>query len=242
MTSLIGWTFRLVRFLLAPCLLIACVAVASAGESKAVLGELASVGEPGPNAIKFKIWTNKEEHEAFQPGDRVIFYLSAERQAYATMLAVSSEGDVTVLFPNKLMQGNMIQPNKLYTLFGDDSQVHMTAGERTSKGKIVIYLSTKPFVPDPLRIPENGVWLTISGQAQKEMGIFKGKLQSLAKAEGFNRATLSLPGGKGVDLDIELKEVSPQAARKALPAGVESSIPEPVTGSAGMKPVEDKPR
>jgi|WetSurSiteA1Bulk_404760.scaffolds.fasta_scaffold16033_2 hypothetical protein len=241
MTGLIGWTFRLVLFLLAPCLAIACVAVASAGASDTVSGELASIGEPGPDAIKFRIWTNKEEHEAFQPGDRAIIHLSAERQAYATMFAVSSEGHVTLLFPNKLMQDNIIEPNKLYTLFGDDSQVHMTAGERTSKGKIVIYLSTTPFVPDPLRIPENGVWLTIYGQAQKEMGILKDKLQSLAKAEGFNRATVPLPGGKGGDLEIQLKEVSTQGARKALPGTIESSIPETVTGSAGLKPMrEDK--
>ena len=39
----------------------------------------------------------------------------------STMLSVSSDGSVTVLLPNKLMQDNAIQPNKLYALFGDDT-------------------------------------------------------------------------------------------------------------------------
>jgi len=210
---------------------------AASSESQATAKELAAIGEPGPQAVTFRMWTKKEEGEAFRPGDRAIIFLSAERKAYLTILSISSDGSITVVLPNKLMPENIIQANKLYALFGDDSPVRLTTGEKSSKGQLVIYLSTTPLTLDPLRLPEGAGWLTIAGDAQQEIRILKEKLRAMAKEEGFNRATLSLPCDTGDTLGIKLTEVPRTAKSKGIPGGVESSIPETVTGSAGLKPL-----
>jgi hypothetical protein len=199
--------------------------------------ELITIGEPGPEALKFRVWTNKEEGEAFRPGDRAIIFLSAERPAYVTVLSLSAQGNVTVVLPNKLMPNNMIEPHKLYALFGDDAPVRLTTEKSTSKGKLVLYLSSAPFVLDPLAIPKDRKWLTMGSDATKNVQILKEKLQAMTKDEAFNRATLSLPGATGDDLEIKMTEVPKQAAKKALPGGIESSVPETITGSAGLKPL-----
>jgi len=211
--------------------------VAATTESGNGAKEMISIGEPGPQAVKFSMWTNKGEGETFRPGDRAIIFLSAERQAYVTILSISSDGSVTIVLPNKLMPDNIIQANKLYALFGDDAPVRLTTGEIPGKEKVVLYVSSTPLVLDPLAIHEGKGWLTIACDAQKEIGILKEKLRAIAKEEGFNRATLLLPTATGDTLGLKLTEVPQTAKSKGIPGGVESSKPETLTGSAGLKPM-----
>jgi hypothetical protein len=210
---------------------------AASSESKNASGDLAAIGEPSSQAVKFKVWTNKEEGEAFRPGDRAIIFLSADKEAHLTILSMSSDGRVTVVLPNKLMQDNMIQPNKLYALFGDDCPVRLNTAERSNGERLVIYLSNTPLALAPLKVPEGSNCLTIGPDSGKDMQILKQKLQTISKENGFNRTTLLLPGEAGDNMGIKLAEVSQQAKKKALPGGVESSVPETLTGSAGLKPL-----
>ena len=210
---------------------------ASSSESKDIAKELVLIGEPGTDAIKFRMWTNKEEGETFRPGDRVIIFLSAEREAYVTMLSVSSDGSVTVLLPNKLMQDNAIQPNKLYALFGDDSPVRLTTGKKSGKDKLVIYLSPVPLALDPLTILEGNSWLTLTGEARKEIGILKEKLRTIAIDKTFNRATVLLPSETGDSLAITVTEIPRTLSRKGIPEDQESTVPGTLTGSPGLKPL-----
>ena len=71
--------------------------------------------------------------------------------------------------------------------------VRLTAGKKPGKDKLVIYLSPVPLALDPLTIPEGNSWLTLTGEARKEIGILKEKLQTIAKDKTFNRATVLLP-------------------------------------------------
>ncbi len=214
--------------------------LASSSEWEGMAKEWVSIAQPGPRAIRFQIWTNKDEGKAFHPGDRLIINVRAEQQAYVTMLTVSSAGVITVVLPNKLVQDTMIQPNKVYTLFGDDFPVRLTVGDRSGKESIVLYLSATPLVLDPLQIPEGSAWLTLTGEARKEISILREKLRTIAKEEGFNVATGSLHGERGEDLQIKLTEVPDRFGDKGFPGGQESTIPETLTGSAGFKPPEDK--
>jgi hypothetical protein len=205
--------------------------------SKERVSELLSIGEPSPKAIKFKVWTNKEEGEPFHHGDRVIILLSAERQSYVTILAKSSDDSITVVLPNKLMRDNTVQPNKLYALFGDDAPVRLTIGEEASQGELLLYLSSTPIDLEPLVIPEGNGWLTIAGDAKNKIQTLKEKLQTIASGEEFNRTAILLPSETGKNLAVQLTEVPVHQGRKALPGGTESAIPETLTGSAGLKPL-----
>lgn len=211
--------------------------VSASAESEGAAQELVSIGVPGSEAVKFKMWTNKEEGETFRAGDRAIIFLSAEREAYVTMLSVSSDGSVTVLLPNKLMQDNVVQPTKLYALFGDDSPVRLTAGGKPGKDKLVIYLSPVPVTLDPLTIPEGNSWLTLTGEARKEIDILKEKIRTIAKDKTFNRATVALPNERGDSLEIMATVIPQTVSRKGIPEDQESTVPGTLTGSPGLKPL-----
>jgi hypothetical protein len=225
-------------------LLLAVSAVSFAAESPAEPAkELESIGKTGPKAIGLKIWTNKDPGQAFLPGERAIIYATPERQAYLTIVAISSEGDVTVIFPNKLMHNNMLQPHRLYTLFGDDFPVRLSAGERPAKGKLLCYLSAKPFELEPIKSAGESAFLTIPKEAEKELKVLKEKLREMAKDEGFSCTVVLLSGDKGDNLGFRLTEVPRELTKKGLPGGTESTVPETLTGSAGLKPLrEDKLR
>lgn len=237
MNSLIGRTVGLLVMLATLALAPALPIEVSAAERSGAARELTSIGEPGAQAIKFKVWTNKEEGEAFHSGDRAIIFLSAERQAYVTILSVSSDGSVTLVLPNNLMQDNLVQPNKLYALFGDDAPVRLTTGKKPGREQLILYLSSTPLVLAPLVVPKGAQWLTIKADGQNEMQLLGEKLRTLAKDEGFNKATLLLPSKAGDNLEIKLTEAPRDLLKKGLPGGVESSVPETLTGSAGLKPL-----
>jgi len=236
MESMVNVTLRFLVILLALSLTTIAPVAAVPVDSEGVAKELISIGEPGPEAIKFKVWTNKEEGEVFRAGDRAIIFLTADRQAYLTIVAISSDGSVTVFLPNEFMRDNMIQPHKLYTLFGDDWPVRLTAGEMPGNEKLLICLSSAPLTLDPLKMPEGARWLTIAADAGKEKGILKEKLRAIAQDKSFNRAVLSLPREAGATVEFQLGEAPRRLKRKALPADIESTIPDPVTGTAGVKP------
>jgi hypothetical protein len=196
-----------------------------------------SIGEPGPSALRFKVWTNKDEGESFSPGDRAIIFFTVEKPAYLTVLSLSEQGKVTLLLPNKLMPDSNVQPHKLYALFGDDAPVRLTTGKSTGESQLLLYVTSKPFELEPLAIPKESKWLTIEGGALNDLKALKEKLRLLAEDAEFNQAAIPLPGATGGNMEIRATEVPRQAKKKTLPSTIESDSPEAVTGSAGLKPL-----
>lgn len=213
--------------------------VVSWANAQSVIEDLLSVGHPGPSAVTFKVWTNKKEGESFHSGDRAIIYLNADQKAYVTLLAVSAESVVTVILPNRFMPDTMIQPQKLYELFGDDSPLRVVAGEWPHEDKLLICLSSIPLTLEPLAVPAGSAFLTLTDRTTREIQILKEKLRTIAAADGFNRAIISLRGETGADLKIKLIEDQDSSAPKRIPTGQESSPPETLTGSAGRKPLPE---
>lgn len=198
--------------------------------------KIAAIGEPGPKAIKFILGANKGQGEPFRPGDRAVIFLTTDQRAYLTILAIASDGAITVALPNKLIRNCMIQPHRTYALFGEDSPMHLKIGDRPSKGKLVLYLSQSPLALNPLQVPADEKWLVISGSDRKKIHLLKEKLESLADGEGFNRATILFRGEAGKNLDVRLTETVSDSVRKAIPGGIESAPPETLTGAPGLKP------
>jgi hypothetical protein len=237
MNWLIGRTLASSVILFTSSLWILSLGMPSPAQTGDGANDLVAIGRPGPEAIKFKTWTNKQEGEVFHPEDRIIIFLNAERQAYVTILALSSDGNIRVVLPNRLMKDNLIEPNKLYALFGDDAPVRMTAEERSGSETLLMYLSSSPFALDPLKIATNEGWLTIRRDSLNEIQILKEKIQTMSNDREFNTATLLLPYERSEGLKIRLTEVPQSGVRRALPGGIESSEPEVLTGSSGLKPL-----
>ncbi len=233
MKSLMNQSWRYLAATLALNLATALLLSNASAASTDLAHGLASIGQPGPAAVKFTTKTNKQQGGVFQPGDNVIIYLTTNQRAYLTILAIASDGSVTVVLPNKLMQSCLIQPNKLYALFGEDSPVHLIIGKRQRKGKLLLYLSPTPLVLNPLEIPKDDKWLKIAPSDRRKLQILKEKLESIAQNEGFNRATVLFHGKAGRNLEIRLTEAATNLSSEAIPVGTESSIPETLTGGPG---------
>jgi hypothetical protein len=204
--------------------------------------ELLSIGQPKPSAIGLRVWTNKEPGQAFHEGDRLVVTCQADRDACLTVLGVSSEGNVTVLFPNKDTQACTIEKGKPYTLFGDDSRLRIKVGKKTDKPALVFYVSTTRPALDSFKPEKKTGVITISGDSGKEIRALKGIFEAMAGEEGFNRVLFPLNGPAKTSFEVN---VSGGAGRlmggsrlilKKLPTPVDSTPPETVTGVQGVKP------
>jgi len=203
------------------------------------MAEIQAIGQPGTDAVPLKVWTDKETGQAFRESDRAIVSFQAERTAYLTVLAVSSDGSVHILFPNNEIPNNLIQQGKVYTLFGDDSSIRLTVGQKAKNAGLVFYLSAKPYSLDPLKARDDQQYIFIPANASRDISALKDRLETISKEPGFNRMVLPLTGTGGENLEARLTVLPAQTRkedRKSLRGGIESSTPEVLTGAAGIKP------
>jgi len=218
----------------------ACESVVQAGGSDRVnesLG-LLSAERPGRNPIGLRVWTDKEPAERFTTGERITINFHADSRGYLAVVSASSAGNITILFPNRERQDNMIRKGKIYTLFGDDSRLRLILGNKTGDAKLAIYISSTPFKLDPLKAGEGQECVTIAPDASAEIRILKEKLRTMAKGKGFNRVFLSFKGGAGESFEINPVPASRMKGKgklKRLPTAVESEKPGTVTGVQGVK-------
>lgn len=205
-------------------------------KAKEALG-LLSVGNPGPNAIGFQVWTNKEPGEFFSPGDRIIVHFQADREAYVAVLSVDSRGGITVIFPTKGHPKAKIEKDRLYTLFGNDSPMRMKLGEQVEKAGLAFYVSPTPFTLEPLKPSRPAGWITITADDTERLNIIRGKLDEIAQNEGFNRVTLSPRDKQGSELNIKLvgrplrlryRMLAPESVTGAQRKPVERRLPQPI--------------
>ncbi len=236
MKNHIFWTLRLLIILMATNLGATALVQGESAQVGDPRKDFGSIGAPGPNAINFKVWTNRSKGEGFLPGARAIIHLTTEQEAHVAILSVSSDGAITVVLPDELLPDTALQPGTIYTLFGDDSPIHLIVGEKAGKAKVIVYVSSTPLVLAPLKIPKGKRWLVIPPGAVQETGILYDKLVTMARDESFNRTAITFPNEAGADLEVRPQAVFRSFAPKRIPGGLESVPPETLTGAAGVKP------
>ncbi|MBI5251256.1 MAG: DUF4384 domain-containing protein, partial [Desulfomonile tiedjei] len=112
--------------------------------------DLLSLGTLGPSPIALSVWTNQPPGYKFKAGDRVVIYFKVDRDCYVTALNISTQGDVTVLFPSKEHPDNHVKAGEQYSLFGDDSRIRLVMGTGLPEVKTVFYATSEPVSLDPL--------------------------------------------------------------------------------------------
>ncbi len=233
----------------AMCIVVAAVAVGllpcavSAGGTAYPSWELLSIGQPKPSAIGLRVWTDKEAGKPFKKGDRLIITVQADRNAYLTVVCISSRGNVTVLVPNKDNRNGLLKKGEPYTLFGDDSRLRLTLGKQINKPGLVFYLSSKPPRLDSFKRSKQTGLYTIARDSGKEIKALKGVIEEASREEGFNRVLFSATGNGKKYFEVRLKEGPERLMggarpmiQKKLPTSIDSTPPETVTGVQGVKP------
>jgi len=208
---------------------IANLCFAQETQTAPAIGELAQIGNVGPQAIPLKVWTNHPPGAPLKPGDSVEVHLQVGKKAYLTALFLSGGGNTIVLFPNAQLPETVLLPDKEYILFGEDSGVKLTVDPQMQAGEMVFYVSSTPVVFNDLK-PEPGKVCTIIPPASTDKReLLRSKLEAMAKDEGFNRTTLSLRVAKGTETSLRTM---------GLPTAIKSEAPTSLTGVQGIKPKE----
>jgi hypothetical protein len=199
------------------------------------IGELLSMGKPGDKTFTMKVWPNKGAEDFYHKGDRLFFDMQTNKDAYVTIVAVSSNGAVTVLSPNGERLNNLVKAKEVYTLFGDDSPIRLRMGKEVKSTHLIFYLSPKPFTLDSMKIPPDGGVIQFNVTEDKKFEEFKRALENASNNAGLFRVVIPLKGKKGAGFNLIASRVSlaDEEAGKALPIDVKSRKPESMTGVQG---------
>jgi hypothetical protein len=201
--------------------------------------DLLTIGKPLDTAVGAKLWTDKTPGDTFRSGERLIVSLEADRDAYLTVLSVSPQGSVSVVFPNQDVPDGRVAKGQPNTLFGDDSSVRLSLGRKAEKGGLVFYLTLRPLTVGTVAAGTKKSYVTLGPDAQKQMQVIKEQLEVAAKDASFNRLNPSFRDASGAELQIKAREserlMGVKPYQKKLPPPVEGTPPEPLTGVQGIK-------
>lgn len=211
---------------------------ASAGDE--LLTALKSV-EPGSEPIGVKIWVDRDDSGPPRKGDRIIIQCMPERDGYLAVVGVSSHRDMKLLFPNNENKSAALKAGKLYTLFGDDSELRLRLGSKTPESHFIFLVTTGPIQIGEVLNQAGGSVSVPSAQVSTDRA--QELVTTLKNDKGLNVIRLPVPGGPHSSFELYLKKKKRGKIRmKALPPDTESEQPEVVTGTQGVTPDTKKMR
>ncbi|MFI5235092.1 MAG: DUF4384 domain-containing protein [Gemmatimonadales bacterium] len=98
------------------------------------------IGEARP---KISVWTNSTD--PYQRGDRVRVYVSAETDAYVTVLRVDTDGRVRVLYPVEPWQDNFVRGGRTFEVIGRDDDNAFDVDDNPGVGYVFAVASADSF-------------------------------------------------------------------------------------------------
>lgn len=77
-----------------------------------ILENIIHLEQKAPN-LNIDIWA---DHQEYRIGDVIKFYFRADRDCYLTLMDIGTSGNITILFPNRFNQDNLIQGGQTYVI------------------------------------------------------------------------------------------------------------------------------
>ena len=161
---------------------------------------------PGPSAIKLEVSTDKPAGKAFQPGDRVVLNIQAERDAWLTVIEKAT-GLFFGLSAGEASPGFM-RGGKSYKLFGD-AFLCLRTEKAPLDGKIVLVVTGQPFDPRPhlhaLKVDGRiRAWVPCAVVGENFKPVAE-QIRQLTKDPGFNRVVITLQDKDGKPLGLRVR-------------------------------------
>jgi len=98
--------------------------------------------EMDPDApLTVKVWTSKKE---FKEGDSIVIFVQGNRNFYARIVNISSNGEIIQLLPNEYRQIAYFKANKIYKIPDQGDLFALTASPPYGEDQIVVYASEVP--------------------------------------------------------------------------------------------------
>lgn len=95
---------------------------------------------------KVSVWTNSTD--PYQRGDRVRVYVSAETDAYVTVLRVDTDGRIRMLYPIEPWQDNFVRGGRTFEVLGRDDDNAFDVDDYPGVGYVFAVASADPFTYD----------------------------------------------------------------------------------------------
>jgi TolB-like protein len=101
--------------------------------------------KPLNSPFDVRVWTDKKEYEV---NEEIVFYVKSEKNSYLTMLDVSPNGNITVIFPNKFHRDNFIESGVTYQVPSPDYgfKFKVTGPAGLERVKAIVALNKVPLL------------------------------------------------------------------------------------------------
>ena len=150
------------------------------------LERLVNISNPRPS-LKIKLWLSAAK-ETLAIGSPIHFLFQASRDCYLTLLDISTDGAINVLFPNKFRQQNYIKAGKTYNIPGDyNFEMKVTGPEGLEKIKAIATL--KPVDLFEFDFSKNAFDSMPFGDSRAMRGV--GGIKSNLKQQDWAETTIS---------------------------------------------------
>ena len=98
--------------------------------------------ETDPDApLTVKVWTSEKQ---YKDGDNIIIYIQGNRNFYARIVDISSDGEIIQLLPNAYRQINYFEAGKIYNIPDQGDLFSLTVRPPFGEDQIIVYSSEVP--------------------------------------------------------------------------------------------------
>ena len=105
-------------------------------------GEAATEHEMGPDApLTVKVWTPEKQ---YKNGENISIYIQGNRDFYARIVDISSDGQIIQLLPNEYRKINYFKAGKTYKIPDQGDVFSLTVRPPFGEDQIVVYASEVP--------------------------------------------------------------------------------------------------
>jgi hypothetical protein len=123
-------------------------------------------GTLNPDApLTVQVWTAKK---VFQPGEDVIVYMKGNRDFYARIVDITTDGNIVQLLPNRFRSDSFFKGGQLYKVPDGDDQFSLQVSPPYGNDHIIVYASDNPLGEVDLEGTAGG------------LGLFRGSAKNLA--------------------------------------------------------------
>lgn len=120
-----------------------------------LMRKLAAALRPSANAtFSARIWTDKPRYAS---GERVRIFVEGNRDFYARVAMIGSDGAIVQLLPNEYRTDNFFKANKAYALPAENDQYTLDVVPPFGRDRLVLFASQSPLGDAPLTPLERGL-------------------------------------------------------------------------------------
>lgn len=115
--------------------------------------------------LTVQVWTAKK---IFQPGENVIVYMKGNRDFYARIVDITTDGNIVQLLPNRFRSDSFFKGGQIYKVPDSDDQFALKVSPPYGNDRIIVYASDNPLGKVDLEGTASG------------LGLFRGSAKNLA--------------------------------------------------------------